>query len=337
MPEIKEVHDVLIRVSAVALNPTDYKMPSYHPVPGAIIGCDFMGTVVSAGAAQVEQAPPGSRLCGPIYGSNPGNPNSGAFAEYLVADGRLCLRVPDAWSDLEGAALGGIGWATVGLAMEDSLKLTGLPSKPAPVRPDGTRVPVFVYGGATATGTMACQLLASSGYDPVATASPASAALVKRFGAVTTVPWSSPTCGETIRDKTKGSLRHALDCITTPESARCCFTALGRIGARYASLDHANEEWRTRKAVKVDMPFTYVVMGQEVKLPGVYHRDADPSKFDLGVRWCQEVQTLLDQGRLRCHPPREVPGRWQGIIKGLDMLKAGQVRGQKLVVRIRDV
>lgn len=159
IPEIKEPYDVLIRVSAVALNPTDYKMPQYHPVPGAIMGCDFMGTVVSAGP-KVDNVPLGTRLCGPIYGSNPGNPNSGAFAEYLIQDVRLLLRVPDAWSDLEGAALGGIGWATVGLAMEDSLKLTGLPSKPAPLRPDGSRVPVFVYGGATATGTMACQILA---------------------------------------------------------------------------------------------------------------------------------------------------------------------------------
>lgn len=78
-------------------------------------------------------------------------------------------------------------------------------------------------------------------------------------------------------------------------------------------------------------------MGKEVKLTGEYHRDADPAKFDLGVRWRNEVQTLLDRGRLRCHPPREVPGKWQGIIQGLDMLKAGQVRGQKLVVRVGNV
>lgn len=159
IPELKEPYDVLIRVLAVALNPTDYKMPEYHPVPNAIMGCDFMGTVVATGL-KVDNAPPGTRLCGPIHGSNPGDPDCGAFAEYLVADVRLFLRVPDAWSDLDGAALGGVGWATVALAMEHSLQLTGLPSKPAPLRPDGSRVPVLVYGGATATGTMACQILA---------------------------------------------------------------------------------------------------------------------------------------------------------------------------------
>ena len=158
IPTIEEPYDVLIRVLAVALNPTDYKMPEYHPVPGAIMGCDFMGVIVETGD-DVEHTRPGTRVCGPMHGSNPENPDSGAFAEYLIQDARLLVRVPSSWSDLEGAALGGVGWATVALAMEDSLGLTGTPSKPALSRPDGSQRPVLVYGGATATGTMACQLL----------------------------------------------------------------------------------------------------------------------------------------------------------------------------------
>lgn len=84
----------------------------------------------------------------------------------------------------------------------------------------------------------------------------------------------------------------------------------------------------------MSMPLTYVVMGHEVMLDEPYHRDADPSKVELGARWALEVQRLVDEGRLKCHPVREVPGRWQGVIKGLDMLKNGQVRRQKLVVRL---
>ncbi|KAG8417038.1 hypothetical protein J3459_013006 [Metarhizium acridum] len=64
MPAVTEPYDVLIRVSAVALNPTDYRMPAYNPVPGAVLGCDFMGSVVEAGS-QVTDWPPGTRLCGP--------------------------------------------------------------------------------------------------------------------------------------------------------------------------------------------------------------------------------------------------------------------------------
>ncbi|KAL8383418.1 hypothetical protein RB595_006936 [Gaeumannomyces hyphopodioides] len=348
VPELRGPYDVLVRVSAVALNPTDHKMPTYHPVPGAVMGCDFTGTVVAAGSAVATNGGndgddssgslpgPGTRVCGPVHGSNPGALGVGAFAEYTVQDARLLVRVPASWSgDLEPAALGGVGWATVALAMEHSLRLKGTPSNPEPALPNGSKRPVLVYGGATATGTMACQLLSLSGYDPIATCSPSSAALVRKYGAAATVPYSSPKCAELIRGELKGrQLRAALDCIVSPESVQCCFSALGRAGARYAGLEHAPREWRTRKAVKVDMPMTYVVMGHEVQLEEPYHRDADPKMLELGARWCREVQALVDEGQLTCHPVREIPGGWQGIIDGLNMLKENRVRGQKLVCRL---
>ncbi|PLB35834.1 zinc-binding alcohol dehydrogenase family protein [Aspergillus candidus] len=334
-PEVKAPHDVIVHVSAVALNPTDFKSPASNPTPGAIMGCDFMGSVVSAGTAADNEFPPATRVCGFVHGSNPGNPETGSFAEYLVTDSRLLIRVPDSWTNVDGAALGGVGWGTVALAMEISLQLPGRPSKPAAPRDDGSRTPVLVYGGATATGTMACQILSMSGYQPVATASSSSSTLVRDYGAVAVVPYSSPTCGETIRDDhTGGALRHALDCISSPESVKCCFTALGRIGARYAGLDFVPDDWRTRKAIKVHMPLTYALHGHEIKFKGAYHRDADPAMLELGGRWRDEVQGLVDAGRLRPHPAREVKGKWKGIVDGLEMMKAGEVRGQKLVVAL---
>ncbi|PLN84682.1 alcohol dehydrogenase GroES-like domain-containing protein [Aspergillus taichungensis] len=334
-PGLKAPHDVVVHVSAVALNPTDFKSPASNPTPGAIMGCDFMGTVISAGTAADKDFPPATRVCGFVHGSNPGNPETGSFAEYLVTDSRLLIRVPDSWTDLEGAAFGGVGWGTVALAMELSLQLQGRPSKPAPPRDDGSRIPVLVYGGATATGTMACQILSMSGYQPIATASSSSSTLVLDYGAAAVVPYASPTCGETLRDKhTGGNLRHALDCISSPESVKCCFTALGRIGARYAGLDYVPDDWRTRKAIKVHMPLTYALHGHEIKFKGPYHRDADPSMLELGSRWRDEMQGLVDAGRLRPHPAREVRGKWKGIVDGLEMMKAGEVRGQKLVVAL---
>jgi hypothetical protein len=46
------------------------------------------------------------------------------------------------------------------------------------------------------------------------------------------------------------------------------------------------------------------------------------------------MQGLLDKGQIEPHPPQEITGRWEGIIKGLGMLKNGEVKGHKLVVRI---
>lgn len=179
-------HHALVRVLAVALNPNDHKMVTHFPMPEYGAGCDFCGVITlvntegdpdsetdpdiaAAGNAALDNdkapcVPPGragTRVCGTVFPYAPVDAQDqhhriGAFSEYVVVDRRLLLRVPEDWTDLQGAALGGVGWSTVGLAMSspDALALTGLPSKPAE-----SKEPVLVYGGGTATGTMACQLL----------------------------------------------------------------------------------------------------------------------------------------------------------------------------------
>ncbi|PYI00034.1 alcohol dehydrogenase GroES-like domain-containing protein, partial [Aspergillus ellipticus CBS 707.79] len=331
LPQPKTPYDLLIRVTAVALNPTDYKMPQHYPTPGATMGCDFVGTVIQSGtAADITLPAPGTRVCGAVHGSNPADPTNGAFAEYLVADARLVIRVPDNWSDLDAAALGGIGWGTLGLAFYAHLGLEGRPAAPL----QGKKVPVLVYGGATATGTMACQLLSLAGYDPIATTSAASADLVRSYSATSTVPYTAPDCGSRIKAEMKGGLRHALDCISSPESVRVCCEALGRAGGRCASLEFCPEEWRTRKAVRVEMVLGYEMFGRGLELEGVYKREADLGKLELSVGWCREVQGLVERGVLRSHPVREVEGGWDGVVRGLEMLRGGEVRGEKLVVRL---
>lgn len=154
MPQLPSAHHVLVRVLAVALNPTDHKMVTYFPSPGRMAGCDFCGVVVEKGT---DACPAGTRVCGGVFPyALSGGLQSGAFAQWVVADGRLLLKVPGSWDDLQGAALGGVGWGTTALALADpeALALDALPSKPA-----ADKEPVLVYGGATATGTMACQLL----------------------------------------------------------------------------------------------------------------------------------------------------------------------------------
>lgn len=82
------------------------------------------------------------------------------------------------------------------------------------------------------------------------------------------------------------------------------------------------------------MPLAYALWGKEVEIRGVYRREADAANLELATRWRREVQTLLDDGQLRCHPPREISGKWDGIIEGLEILKHEPIRGQEVVVRI---
>lgn len=164
VPPLLSKHHVLVRVLAVALNPTDHKMITHFPRPGVMVGCDFCGVIEqSSNSAESDATSPagrltvGTRVCGGVfpYAGSEGS-SSGAFAQWVVADARLLLRVPDPWNDLQAAAVGSVSWGTVGSAISDpdALGLRGLPSLPS-----AKKEPVLVYGGATASGTMACQLL----------------------------------------------------------------------------------------------------------------------------------------------------------------------------------
>lgn len=154
VPDLPSPHHVLVRVLAVGLNPTDHKMVTHFYMAGNTTGCDFCGIIEVAGASAC--LPPGVRVCGADFPYRPNNPQNGAFAQWVVADSRQMLKVPDGWSDAQAAALGAIGWGTVSMAVSDpeALALAGLPSKPVE-----KSTPVLVHGGATATGIMAIQML----------------------------------------------------------------------------------------------------------------------------------------------------------------------------------
>jgi NADPH:quinone reductase-like Zn-dependent oxidoreductase len=154
VPELPSPDHVLIRILAVGLNPTDYKMVTNFYMEGNTVGCDFSGIVEVAGSSSV--VPVGARVIGADFPYRPNNPLNGAFAQYAVCDSQQTLRLPDDWSFTQAAALGGIGWGTACLAISDpnALNLQGKPSSPVE-----KRIPVLVYGGATATGIVAIQML----------------------------------------------------------------------------------------------------------------------------------------------------------------------------------
>lgn len=158
IPEVKSEHHVLVRVLAVALNPNDHKMVTHFNTPNSIAGCDFCGIIANPASSSSAAArlPRGTRVCGALFPYSPADPDNGSFAQFCVVDSRLLVKVPDTWSDLEAASLG-VGWSTISLAFSDpnALNLEGLPTKPS----HQAKEPVLVYGGGTASGTLACQLL----------------------------------------------------------------------------------------------------------------------------------------------------------------------------------
>ncbi|KAH8646968.1 chaperonin 10-like protein [Tricladium varicosporioides] len=332
---------ILVKNVQVAINPTDFKMPDNFPTPHTTVGCDFAGIIVDIGPTVNETRKLnnrgilqiGDRVCGGVHGSNPLRPLVGAFAEYVVAFGDCVLKIPDGQSWAEAAAIGGAVPGTLGLALVKSLGLeigtTELPEKPTNV---------LVYGGSTASGTMAIQLLKISGYRVITTCSAHNFDLVKGFGADNVLDYHSPTCAADIKALTRNGLKYALDTITSAQSLAICYAAIGRAGGKYTGLEMIPEELlaNTRKTVKADWVLGISMSGERIALEGAYQCEARPERRLFGGSWFAQLQTMLNDGRLRSHPPKAMAGGFEGIISGVDILRRKGVSGEKLVYAISE-
>lgn len=148
--------EILVRVKHVALNPVDWKSVDLSPAIEATWGCDFSGVVVEIGSSVGDAFSIGDAVCGCTLGNNHDDKENGAFADFVVVASSLIFKVPLEMSFQQAATLG-IGLSTVGLALNHTL---GLPlPRASGVLPRSAEGPhILIYGGATATGTLAIQM-----------------------------------------------------------------------------------------------------------------------------------------------------------------------------------
>ena len=93
-------------------------MGAAFPTPGAVIGSNFAGTVIAVASGTDTDLRPGDIVGGGSHGSNPGNPENGAFATYIRAPAPLTMRfTPTAKLVSEQAATLATALATCTLAL----------------------------------------------------------------------------------------------------------------------------------------------------------------------------------------------------------------------------
>ncbi|KAI0894507.1 zinc-binding dehydrogenase [Annulohypoxylon nitens] len=332
---------VLIKTSAVAINPTDYKILQNFPVPGAYVGIDFCGTVVQAADdVDLNALKLGTMVSGCSFSFTTAHRlASGAFAEYVRARADLLLRMNPSHF-LEGNTMSATQAATLGISVStcclalwspEGLGLQGTPDTPNISEKRASQV--LVYGGSTATGTIAIQLLKLSGYDPIATCSPRNFDLVRGRGASAVFDYSIPDVAARIKLHTGGRLKYALDCISNADSVLVCYEAIQRPGGRYVSLEYVPDDLLAkRKAVRPNFVFAGEIFGEEIELgDSRYDRPPNKVKHEFMVSHIGMLQRLLDSGRLRAHPTEVLGGGLQGILRGLEVLASGKISGKKLV------
>ncbi|KAJ5129043.1 hypothetical protein N7448_002755 [Penicillium atrosanguineum] len=323
IPELPDDY-ILVKTKAVALNPTDWRHIDFVPCDGAVVGCDYAGVVEAAGPRVKKAFKKGDRVAGFVHGSNAARPNGGAFAEYVIAKGDLQIQIPDGMS-FETAATFGVGLTTVGQNLYQSMEFP-LPGEAE----ESDETNILIYGGATATGTLAIQLAKLSGLRVVTTCSASNRSLMFELGAHAVFDYHDPQVSEQIREDTDDALEFVLDTISTPQSASICSAALSSSGGSYNALLDVQS---AREDVDSHVSMAYDLLGEPYHM-GTNEVIPDRGNLEFGIKWWNLVQNLLAERRILPHPYQVKPGGLAGVLTGLQMLREGKVRASKLVFRV---
>ncbi|KAM5474427.1 hypothetical protein MauCBS54593_002002 [Microsporum audouinii] len=318
---------MLVKPVAIALNPTDWKHVDAGVV-GAVVGCDYAGTVEAIGKGVRKKFRKGDRVYGVVHGCNRQEPDDGAFGNYILVKADVQSHIPDNISFEEAATLG-VGIITVcqGLYLGLGLDL--------PTSPSFRRTPVLVYGGSTATGSLGIQFAKLSGFAPIAVCSPHNFEFVKSLGAVAAFDYHDLDCGLKIREFTGNKLKLAWDTISLPVSARICAHALSTSpGGRYFAL---LPEPCPRDDVESSYTMAYYMFGEKVQMsengPVI---PPDHSGFRYAKEFVSMANQLLADGKIKVHPQQVCRRGLAGALDGLQMMRDGKVTRCKLVYRVAE-
>jgi len=167
-----------------------------------ILGCDVSGVIIEKG----NQVTNDVQLGDIIYAFNPlGVENFGTFAEYCLVDGFQAHKIPHGWTPEQGSTIGVPAMtAYLGLFWKDFLGLSNT---------HGDNQQVLVWGGSSAVGMAAVQLLAGLGYQVLATCSAKHIEYIRSLGAAHVFDYNHQDVMQHIRDASNNQLKFAMDCV----------------------------------------------------------------------------------------------------------------------------
>ncbi|KAI4197397.1 MAG: hypothetical protein LQ350_005948 [Teloschistes chrysophthalmus] len=323
LPALRD-HHVLVKVVCTALNPADWRAIDFYPAPGALLGFDYSGIVEETGKG-VTRFVKGDRICGATHGGNARQLEDGAFAEYIIVKDHIQIHIPKNLSFQQAATLG-VGISTVGLSLYQNLKLN-LPNNPI-----AESISILIYGGSSATGSLAIQFAKLSGYHVLTTCSPHNFDFVKSLGADVVCDYKDPGAMNEIRRLTNDKLKIVLDTISVESSAKFCAEAISTEGGAYTSLLPITIP---RSDVRSDLVLAYTAFGEPFEL-GPQSFVAVPEDQAFSAWWWLLAEQCLASGKIKVHPPSVREGGLEGVLDGLDLMRRDRVSGQKLVYNVSE-
>jgi len=319
-------NEILVKVSAIAVNPTDWKHARRSTSPGTILGCDFAGIVVQVGPDPHVPVRIGDKVAASLRGGV--DTERGGFAQYDKVYADLAWAIPEGTYSFEEAATIGIPLYTSVIALYGPNSL-GLP-QPGDMNPPSPGTWLFVYGGSSSVGQYAIQLAKLSGYKVVTTASKRNHELVKSLGADLVFDYNDPDVAKNIKLATNNSIHLAYDTISEDYTYPIILGSISEEKpARVSILHKPNPEFvEKRRDVQWLETLIYTAYG-----PAANTKNDEEERATLSTFLWGKLPVLV-RGGLKPNVIKKFEGGLDNVETALDYLAQGKASGEKIVFTI---
>ncbi|KAL8670471.1 MAG: hypothetical protein Q9168_004995 [Polycauliona sp. 1 TL-2023] len=315
-------HQLLIKVSAWAINPADTMIQDTalpfitYPL---ILGEDVSGTIIHVGSSASSKFSIGDRVIGLALGAATFKSEQGGFQEYVVLDDFVTCVIPENLSFAEAVVFPlGIATAGMGLFSRNYLGLPYPSLTPHSAAEEGGKKTVVVWGGSSTVGSNAIQLSKAAGFNVITTCSSRNHQMVKDLGADTVFDYTSPSVIEAI--------------VTELDKGICAgiFHAAGAVNATLQITHQSRQKPHIASVAPIENPPDGVEAKWIFASGGdVIYREISDATFG------KFLPSALAANKYKVAPRPEVVSRKgvEGIQAGLDVLRRG-VSAKKIVVTV---
>ncbi|KAL7283725.1 hypothetical protein ACG7TL_003162 [Trametes sanguinea] len=257
-------------------------------------------------------------------------PDSGAFAEYVKTPAELAWVVPEGTLTYEQAATMGCVFWTAVQALYHPTRL-GLVEPPEKITKEEW---VYIHGGSSSVGQFAIQLAALSGYKVVATASPRNFDLVRSLRASAVFDYADPEVVSKVKAASDDSIRFGLDTISLRESQTISAEVIAPGGGKVVHILQVIPDTTTRTDVQRIYTLLYWALGREFSFgPGADHPVRPEDRAHM-VHFLKKVPGLVKDGSVKPLPIKLWEGGLRAIPDGLQYMREGKARAEKIVYRV---
>ncbi|GLA03756.1 hypothetical protein AnigIFM60653_003763 [Aspergillus niger] len=314
-------HQVLVKISYVAQNPTDIQSLDANAFgDDAVLGCDFVGTVERTGD-KVSRVKAGTVIAGLIWGGE--IKNLGGYSEYTLADERICFPLPEGVTPEQAA--------TVPLAA--CTALLALFSKDCLNIPQNSGETVLIWGGTSSVGLYAIQIAKYYGLNVITTCSTRHHDFVRSLGATVALDYRDAGVVENIKAATNCSLRYVFDTIGNDSSSATSSQAISEQGGILCTVRPGKAfTENVTKQTKVTDVLVWTAFLKEHKYKEFYW---PPHKEDheLSAKFFDALPKLLSAGIIKPNTPKLFEGL-ESVTKGFQEYRDGVISNYKIVYKI---